>query len=330
MMRRGLAALSRRLRTARPRPRILMYHRVADLACDPWGLAVHPERFAEQLDVLARRRTPLPLDGFVAQLRAGTLPDDAVAVTFDDGYVDNLHNALPALAAAGVPATLFVASAAIGSPHGFWWDELAQLILVRDAPLDAKADLAGQVLELRLGAREPADHGAAWRAWDAPGTVRQRAYRTAWERLKALAPQPQALAMDALRAACGGPAAHAADRAMTEAEVHATAAGGLVTLGGHTAHHPALPVLPPDMQREEILLGRQAVEGLAGAPVAGFAYPYGAMCGPSRAAVASCGFEWACTTDPDAPMHRGSDLFALPRLAAADVSGAAFTRALTS
>ena len=329
MMRRGLAALARRLRPRRTRPRILMYHRVADLACDPWGLAVHPERFAEQLEMLARRRTPLPMDAFVARLRAGTLPRDAVAVTFDDGYADNLHNARPALAAAGVPATLFVATAAIGSPHGFWWDELAQLILLREAPLAATVELPGGALALRLGPREPADADRTWRAWEPPRTDRQRDYRMAWGRLKALAPQPQAEALEAVRAACGHPAAaHPDDRAMTEAELRALAAGGLVTLGGHTAHHPALPTLPPDMQQAEILQGRQAIADLTGTPPAGFAYPYGAMCGPSRAAVARCGFAWACTTDANAPMHRNSDPFALPRLAVADVGGAAFRRTL--
>jgi len=37
-------------------PIILMYHRVADLTVDPWGLAVHPARFEEQIDALTRDR----------------------------------------------------------------------------------------------------------------------------------------------------------------------------------------------------------------------------------------------------------------------------------
>ena len=52
----------RRLRRAvrerldRSRPLILMYHRVARLAHDPWDLAVTPDRFAEQIEVLTRER----------------------------------------------------------------------------------------------------------------------------------------------------------------------------------------------------------------------------------------------------------------------------------
>ena len=68
MMRQRLATLARRLRGWMPRLWTLMHHRVADLVRDLWGLAVHPARFAEQLEVLVRQRTPLPLDDFVAQL----------------------------------------------------------------------------------------------------------------------------------------------------------------------------------------------------------------------------------------------------------------------
>lgn len=330
MMRARLGALARRLRRPRTRPRILMYHRVADLARDPWGLAVRPARFAEQLDVLRRQRTVLPLDELVARLRAGSLAENAVAVTFDDGYADNLHNARPALAAAGVPATLFLASGLVGSPRGFWWDELAHLVLAREAPAAAEIDLPDGIAELRLGVPEPGDRDPAWRGWLPPGTARQRAYLALWRRLRALAPGAQDRAMRAVRASLGDPGPCAGDRVMTADEVGEIIAGGLVRLGGHTARHPALPTLSPADQRAEVLAGLHDVERWSGARVRGFAYPYGALCGQSRAVVAECGFEWACGTDADAPLHGRGDPFALPRLAVADVDGDAFGRALAA
>ena len=54
-----IVRLARRLRPRPARPLILMYHRVAALRVDPWELAVRPDRFAEQLDVLRRTRVPL-------------------------------------------------------------------------------------------------------------------------------------------------------------------------------------------------------------------------------------------------------------------------------
>lgn len=125
-----IGRLVRRARRAvnGPRPAILLYHRVARPALDPWRLAIAPEDFAAQMDWLVARRTLMPLDAFVSALFAGTLPANAAAITFDDGYADNLHAAAPILAARGLPATLFVASGSVGAP-AFWWDALAAVML---------------------------------------------------------------------------------------------------------------------------------------------------------------------------------------------------------
>jgi hypothetical protein len=40
---------------------ILMYHRIGVLECDPWGLTVSPERFAEHLELLRKFGQPRPL-----------------------------------------------------------------------------------------------------------------------------------------------------------------------------------------------------------------------------------------------------------------------------
>jgi peptidoglycan/xylan/chitin deacetylase (PgdA/CDA1 family) len=125
-MRRFLQRL-RRLGAARSRPWILMYHRIAAPAIDPWGLAVHPDRFEAHLAMLARRRRVLSVDEIVERLTAGSVPDNAVAITFDDGYADNLAEAQPRLAAHRMPATLFLTAGAIGQRREFWWDELADL-----------------------------------------------------------------------------------------------------------------------------------------------------------------------------------------------------------
>src|SRR6267378_1680428 len=108
--RRTFDALVDRIRPPEPRPLILMYHRIANEPADPWGLAVSPAHFEEQLLVLRRTRRPVPLTEFVRHLAAGRLHPSAVAMTFDDGYADNLFAARPRLAAADVPATVFLAT----------------------------------------------------------------------------------------------------------------------------------------------------------------------------------------------------------------------------
>jgi peptidoglycan/xylan/chitin deacetylase (PgdA/CDA1 family) len=54
-----------------------------------------------------------------------------VVVTLDDGYRDNLTNALPIAQAKGVPITVFVTSGILGTHGGFWWDRLGTLLRAR-------------------------------------------------------------------------------------------------------------------------------------------------------------------------------------------------------
>lgn len=93
----------------RPGVRILMYHRVDRLPGYD-QLTVTPERFARHVAYLARHCRPLSLADAVDELERGP-SGDAVVVTLDDGYRDNLVHALPALRRHGVPATLFVTAA---------------------------------------------------------------------------------------------------------------------------------------------------------------------------------------------------------------------------
>lgn len=89
-------------------PRILLYHMVREpVKGSRWnGLRVSPTAFDAQLGWLKR-------NGFrfftVAELLAQpTPPARAVAITFDDGYADNLVHALPILQKHGARATLFL------------------------------------------------------------------------------------------------------------------------------------------------------------------------------------------------------------------------------
>ena len=56
------------------------------------------------------------------------LPENAIAVTFDDGYRDNYLNAFPILKRYSVPATIFLATGVIGSERSLWHDEIFGLL----------------------------------------------------------------------------------------------------------------------------------------------------------------------------------------------------------
>ena len=306
-----------------------MYHRVADPAVDPWGLAVRPDRFEEHVRILARSRRPLTMSNFFDGLERGTLPNNAVAVTFDDGYVDNLREARPRLAAAGVPATLFVTTGAVGQRSEYWWDELARLVLLRRAALDCELVVAGERCRLAFAEATPAESSRAWRAWQLPRSAREAAYRETWRRLRVAPANEREAVMSRLRVLLEAPLPDPHDLPMSPSEIAEVAADGRFEIGAHTVTHPVLPSLDAAERRREILESRHACERLANAPVAGFAYPHGALDADSRAAVRECGFRWACSTESRAVPRRDYDRYALPRLGILDWEGPAFERALS-
>ena len=103
------------------RPWILTYHSVADPTDDPYGITVSPDRLDRQLTWLRRHR--FTCVGVAALLRAPAAGRRRlVGLTFDDGYADFLHGALPVLREHGCTATVFVLPGRLGGSNA--WDPL--------------------------------------------------------------------------------------------------------------------------------------------------------------------------------------------------------------
>ena len=81
---------------------------------------------ARQLAFLGRRCNVVPLtDALRALDRDDPLPPRAVALTFDDGYRDQLELAAPMLARLGLPATFFLVPGLLDGTARAWWELLA-------------------------------------------------------------------------------------------------------------------------------------------------------------------------------------------------------------
>ena len=130
--------------------RILMYHKVNDVPANPLSMPV--SLFDEQMDQLRQLGyAVVGLDAVLAHYVDGKpLPPQAVLITFDDGYYDNLENAARVLSTYGYPAVLFV-------PIGYLGDRLplpleerlaAQGFLNRTIDWDEVAELEGQGIRI--------------------------------------------------------------------------------------------------------------------------------------------------------------------------------------
>lgn len=286
-------------------PVILMYHRIARETFDPWGLAVAPDKFADQLAWLAKHRTPLPLSEFARLHRDGEIPNDAVAVTFDDGYACTAEVAAPLLERHGVPATIFLPAGLIGHTDGFWWDELAEIVMNHPG---TSIHVRGRWVE--LGERQNRD--AIWPRDNRKRTPRQRSFYALWAELQPLPLAEIERSLKELIAEYPEPMERKGERLMTGEELRSIQSDR-IEFGSHALSHASLPGLSSAEKRREIASSVEVCQKLTGTRPATFAYPFGDIDPESEEFVAEAGFACACTVEPRA-VAPDDDPFALPRL----------------
>jgi peptidoglycan/xylan/chitin deacetylase (PgdA/CDA1 family) len=312
-----------------------MYHRIAEETCDPYGLCVSPSHFRQHL-VAARDAgfRFVTLSELQARARWGAMPGRTLAVTFDDGYLDNMTAGWPVLRELGIPATMFIPSGPIGGRAEFWWDALDRVFL-RPGRLPARLNLRLDGLELDLaldgaetyGEEEFRDRYGGRLGTPTPGR-RQAAMAEVYAHLAPRPPEVQARAAAALLTwAELGPVPRATHRTMTAEELGRLAEDPLIEIGAHTVGHPRLSDQSAERQRHELRQGRADLETLLKRPVRGVAFPHGAFNATTLREAAEAGYTYACTVD-HRPLRLHERMLCLPRLTVVDQDGRSFANAL--
>lgn len=103
---------------------VLVYHSISSPPEPlPADADISPERFEQQLRWLSRHRQVVTLDETLRSAASRSL----VAITFDDGFRDNLTVALPLLERFQLPMTLFVAAGFVGRDEYLSESELREI-----------------------------------------------------------------------------------------------------------------------------------------------------------------------------------------------------------
>lgn len=325
---RAAHAIGGLLRRGSRRGVVLLYHRVAGPRFDPQLLDVSPQNFDAQMRILAQRTEPLPLREFELRRRAGTLPARAIAVTFDDGYVDNLQVAVPLLNAHGIPAIVFVAAGMIGTGGEFWWDDVERIAFSTRALVGSPpallipwsvADGAPIIVERTM---------AHWNAAaPADSSPRYRLYRAMVGVLRRLPTRERDQLVSQWRAWAGiADVARDSHRTMSTEELVALSVARDVSIGAHTMTHPSLAVLPPVEQERELSDSRRWLEATIARPVTVVAYPYGEAQDVSAVTVRaaqSAGFDFGMANVPGTAW-RWSSRWRVPRMVVRDWDATTF------
>jgi peptidoglycan/xylan/chitin deacetylase (PgdA/CDA1 family) len=290
-----------------PRAAILLYHRIADVDDDPLDLSVSPATFREHLAVLARDFRVVSIADLLRLIADRHPPSRLVAITFDDGYADNLEVAAPELERRQLPSTVYLATDYVERGASFWWDELAALLAGPEHPAPLVVDVNGSRREWVI----------------ADGQMRVRALVGLIETLQAAPPAAIAPALETVRAwADGAENHHRPARVLEPGDLERLTASGLVEIGAHTRHHPGLAAQSAAMARAEIQRSRRDIEEWTGRAAQTFSYPFGDWSTTTRRLAREAGFSSAVTIRSPAAVTRWSDRFALPRNFAANDGGA--------
>jgi peptidoglycan/xylan/chitin deacetylase (PgdA/CDA1 family) len=252
---------------------IIRHHRVYGPGERPlYRLGVGEDVLCAQLALLARRGlVPVTVSQGLARLADGE-PGRTVALSFDDGYADNVRRALPLLTVAGARATFFLTAGLIEERRAPWWDELAHLFAVTRA---RRLEHEGRIHELA----DEAGRGRALRAL-------LPAFR--------VSPTDQRRLLEDLAGRLGVANPAPCELATWEECAELRPAG--MEVGAHTLTHPFLSTLSAGEQEAEIGGSFDLIERRLGERPRGIAYPGGDHDAASVAAARAAGATWAVST----------------------------------
>jgi peptidoglycan/xylan/chitin deacetylase (PgdA/CDA1 family) len=257
---------------------LLGWHNVEPTHCFPSKGDRGRAGLAQQLRLLRRSANVVPLRSALRALQEGRdLPARAVALTFDDGYRDNLTVAGPMLRELGLPATCFVVPGILSRHVVPWWEELAWAAararagevewegrrLALGTAQDRHATSAGLAEELKRRTRAQRETAVAelTEAFDPPGRYPVDEHFLDWDGARRL-------------------------RAFMDIESHST-------------HHAILAEEEPGDQRRDLAEARRRIQDGIEQDTSVLAYPNGGpadFSGDTVEAARAAGYAHAVTT----------------------------------
>ncbi len=256
---------------------VLGWHNVAGTYAFPSRKEAGRRGFAQQMRALSRMANIVALDDALARLAQGEpLPPRAVAITFDDGYADNLTLAVPILEHLGLPATFFLVPGLLSGEANAWWETLGWAIF--NSPLEA-FDWEGSTFAIGD----------------------QAARRSAYDRLvPSMKFRPHAdrnLAMSALLEQLS-PSGESPNLFMDWSGARELVRRGF-SVGSHTDSHPVLSQEAPAEQQRELFSARKRLAEELDVEIFTLAYPHGGSPdynAETLTAASTAGYKFAITT----------------------------------
>jgi peptidoglycan/xylan/chitin deacetylase (PgdA/CDA1 family) len=282
---------------------ILFYHRF-DKSAYPERLLPYLDvkEFDRQLSLLKRMYRIIGMDEASETLSTGrSFSRPSIAITIDDGYLDNYSLAYPILRKHHLPALIYLTAGIIGTKSGLWIDDVEfalmhtqkqailfpELLGTEECHLETRRHKQAVLEKLffsMLKKGEEERRNLIRKLFhilnvDIESLQKRRRIMLNWNEVKK----------------------------MSENGIH---------FGSHTLTHPFLPAMPTDVAEFEISDSKEIIEKSIGKKVRHFAIPNGQHDDFTPELKAYCkriGFETVVTTEPGM-VNESADMFSLKRV----------------
>ena len=259
--------------------RILYYHRVNNDG-DPFFPATTTEVFERHMRFVSRHYKVVSLGGLLDHLESGS-PETVVAITFDDGYEDNLLHAFPILERYGLPATIFLTTGSLDSREPLWFERLAEALKkTTQEYVDAEIDIPRRFWTRTLNERLQSNDSIY-------GVLRQLPEGERQDCLARIIGQLGVVERTERR-----------NKMLTWDQVRRMAPHG-IGFGGHTVTHPFLSRMQREQVAWEAAECKRRIEEELQQQVDFFAYPSGRECDFglwNKEVIRAAGYRAAMTT----------------------------------
>ena len=286
---------------------ILLYHSVGSTGVFQDNV-VREKVFREQIAFLRKKYMVVPLTEIMDHLQFGKrIPSTWVAITFDDGYRDNVETALPILKEEGMMATFYPTVEVVENGEPFFYDMIHAIVQKSVKPeINVKIKGWEKTFPLR-------------NAQDKEDAILRIVLEIRKER-----PEKRQEFVESLRGVCaveGNIKDTLKGIYMTKSHVIELEKNGM-EVGSHTLTHPNLPTLTEDELRQEIEKSKRWLETVLRKSVKGFSYPFGKRHNFNDQVLSNvrkAGYAYAVSTEYG-KVHENTDLYELPRIGVRNAS----------
>lgn len=292
-----------RRKITRSQVAIITYHRVGPKN-DNWSLeptTLH--LFKKQMEYFLKNYEIIALDKLAQCIREKkSLPEKAITITFDDGYLDNYVYAYPFFKEHHIPATIFLTTGHIESNTLFWWDKIGYILQHMNMSQINLNELGNFSLDSDM---------------DVPRVQSEIA-----DALKLISDDRKCFLMNRLSEISGVdiPPDIAKELILSWDQIKEMINNG-IDFGAHSVNHPILTNMPLKQAKWEIIQSKKDIENVLRKDVNAFSYPNGDFNTELMSIVKESGFNCAVSFAPGKFINLKDNIYALNRFTSRDNYG---------